>query len=191
MAARHLGVLAFGALIASGGIMTALFAQTPSKMPRASTVVDATGNLHVPTAYRTTYQFLGSWAVSANQGQGSKELHLVYASPGTVAAYNKNGRFPDGTVLVKEVFQAATGPMTTGTVSHADTLKGWFVMMKDSKSRFAGNKLWGDGWGWSWFDADNPATTTSTDYRMNCRSCHLPAQASDWIYVGGYPQLKR
>jgi hypothetical protein len=80
MAARHLGVLAFGALIASGGIMTALFAQTPSK----------------------TYQFLGSWAVSANQGQGSKELHLVYASPGTVAAYNKNGRFPDGTVLVKE-----------------------------------------------------------------------------------------
>jgi hypothetical protein len=33
--------------------------------------------------------------------------------------------FPDGSVLVKEVFQAATGPMTTGTVSHAET---WFVM---------------------------------------------------------------
>jgi hypothetical protein len=30
-------------------------------------------------------------------------------------------------VLVKEVFDAATGAMTTGTVSHAQTLKGWFV----------------------------------------------------------------
>jgi hypothetical protein len=30
-------------------------------------------------------------------------------------------------------------------------------MMKDSKGRHAGNKLWGDGWGWSWFDADSPS----------------------------------
>ena len=40
--------------------------------------------------------------------------------------------------------------MTTGTVSHAETLKGWFVMMKDSKGRHAGNKLWGDGWDLVW-----------------------------------------
>jgi hypothetical protein len=61
------------------------------------------------------------------------------------------------------------------------TLKGWFVMMKDSKGRHAGNKLWGDGWGWSWFDAANPSKTTSTDYKTNCQSCHVPARASDWI----------
>src|SRR5215467_11248738 len=48
-------------------------------------------------------------------------------------------------VLVKEVFHAATGKMKTGTVSHAEMLKGWFVMVKDSKGRYAGNKLWGDG----------------------------------------------
>lgn len=191
MGVKHLGILAFSALIASGSIATALLAQTASRMPKARGVVDESGNLHVPDAYRTTYQFLGSWAVSTDQGQGAKELHIVYASPGTIAAYRKAGRFPDGAVLVKEVFQAATGPMTTGTVSHADTLKGWFVMMRDSKERFPGNKLWGDGWGWSWFDATNPAKTTSTDYRANCRPCHVPAQASDWIYVGGYPQLRR
>jgi hypothetical protein len=45
-------------------------------------------------------------------------------------------------VLVKEVFQTATGDMTTGTVSHAETLKGWFVMVKDSKGRYPGNALW-------------------------------------------------
>ena len=80
-----------------------------SNGPKAEAVVDAAGNLHVPDDYRTTYQFLGSWAVAADQGQGSKELHVVYASPGTIAAYRRDGRFPDGAVLVKEVFQAATG----------------------------------------------------------------------------------
>jgi Cytochrome P460 len=111
----------------------------------------------------------GRWA------PGSKEIHVVYASPGTIAAYRKDGRFPDGSVLVKEVFQAATEEMTTGTVSHAQTLKGWFVMMKDSKDSHPGNKLWGDGWGWSWFDAASPSKTTSTDYKVDCLSCHLPA----------------
>ena len=42
-------------------------------------------------------------------------------------------------------------------------------MVKDSNGRHAGNKLWGDGWGWSWFDADNPSKTTSTDYKTNCQ----------------------
>jgi len=158
---------------------------------KAEAVEDAAGNLHVPEAYRTTYQSLGSWAVSADQEKGSKELHLVYASPGTVAAYSRDGHFPDGTVLVKEVYEAATGPMTTGTVSHADTLKGWFVMVKDSNGRHAGNKLWGEGWGWSWFDAANPVKTTSKDFRTDCLGCHIPAKATDWIYVSGYPGLKR
>jgi hypothetical protein len=35
--------------------------------------------------------------------------------------------------------------MTTGTVSSAGTLAGWFVMVKDNVGRFSGNKLWGDG----------------------------------------------
>jgi hypothetical protein len=159
--------------------------------PKPGIAVDAHGNLHVPDDYRATYELLGSWAVAADQGQGSKELHVVYGSPGTIAAYRKNGRFPDGMVLVKEVFQTVTGQMTTGTVSHAEALKGWFVMMKDSDGRHTGNKLWGDGWAWSWFDAANPSKTTSTDYKTDCRGCHVPAQASDWVYVVGYPPLRR
>ena len=158
---------------------------------KTEAVVDADGNLRVPADYRTSYQFLGSWAVASDQGQGSKEVHVVYASPGTIASYRKDGRFPDGSVLVKEVFQTATGGMTTGTVSHAETLKGWFVMVKDSKDSHPGNKLWGNGWAWSWFDASNSSKTTSTDYKVDCLSCHVPARASDWIYVQGYPPLRQ
>ena len=154
----------------------------------AKAVVDADGNLRVPANYRTSYQFLGSWAV-AEVGQTPNQIHVVYASPGTIAAYRKDKRFSDGSVLVKEVFQAATGPMKTGTVSHAQKLKGWFVMVKDSKDSHPGNALWGDGWAWSWFDADNPSRTTSTNYKVDCLPCHVPARATDWIYVQGYPPL--
>jgi hypothetical protein len=152
-------------------------------------VVDSNGNLRVPANYRTSYESLGSWAIAEDQGQGSKELHLVYSSPGTIEAYRKDGRFPDGSVLVKEVFQTATKTMTTGTVSHAQNLKGWFVMVKDSKNSHPGNPLWGDGWGWSWFDADKPTKTTSTNYKTNCLGCHEPTRANDLVYVEGYPAL--
>ncbi|MFL6675234.1 MAG: cytochrome P460 family protein [Massilia sp.] len=156
----------------------------------AAAIVDDQGNLRVPADYQTAYQGLGSWAVAEDKGQGSKEMHVVYASPGTIAAYRKGGHFPDGTVLVKEVFKTTTKPMTTGTVSSPGALVGWFVMVKDDVGRFPKNKLWGNGWGWSWFDAINLKKTTSTDFKKDCLSCHVPAQASDWIYVHGYPPLR-
>jgi Cytochrome P460 len=159
----------------------------------AEKVADVKGNLHVPEDYRARYRFIGSWAVARDDnGSGSKEIHTVYASPGAVEGYLKNGQFEDGDVLVKEVFEAKTDDMTTGTVSHADNLKGWFVMVRDSKNTaHPGNPLWGDGWGWSWFDFGNTTKTTSTDYHNDCMGCHVPATPTDFIYVGGYPSLKR
>src|SRR5260221_14441421 len=144
-----LGVVsAIAAIVVVGGnSWRATAASSGGSYP--GTAVDAHGNLHVPADYRDTYQPLGSWAVAADEGRGSKELHVVLASPGSVEAYRKNGRFPEGTVLVKEVFNTATKEMTTGTVSHADDLKGWFVMVKDSAGSSPGHALCADGWGWS------------------------------------------
>jgi len=42
----------------------------------------------------------------------------------------------------------------------------------------------------SWFAAGNPTKTTSTSYKKDCLSCHVPAQATDWVYTSGYPTLK-
>ncbi len=154
-------------------------------------VVDDKGNMHIPADYQTTYQMLGTWAVAADKGPGSKEMHVVYASPGTIVAYRKNGQYADGTVLVKEVYKATTKSMTTGTVSSAGTLVGWFLMVKDDVGRFPKNKLWGDGWGWAWFDATDFKKTKSTDYKKDCQACHVPAKASSWIYSDGYPPLQK
>lgn len=153
--------------------------------------VDASGALRVPANYRQSYQGIGSWSVAADSGTGAKELHIVYASPGTASAYSRTGHFPDGAVLVKEVFATATAPMTTGTVSRADTLKGWFVMVRDGKNTHPGDKRWGDGWGWAWFDAGKPDKTETTDYRSACLTCHEPARKTELSYTIGYPAFAR
>jgi hypothetical protein len=165
--------------------------ESAARAQDAGGAVAGDGTIRVPGDYRDAYQYLGTWAVAAGAGEGSAEFHIVYASPGAAAANRADGRFPDGTVLVKEVFDAATEPKTTGIVSHSDALKGWFVMVKAAEGQHAENPLWGDGWGWAWFHGGDPARTTSTDYRVDCLPCHAPAKDTDWVYVHGYPVLSR
>jgi hypothetical protein len=159
--------------------------------PRSTPPVDAKGNLHVPSNYRQVYDYLGSWAIAADSGAGSKQIHEVYASPGTIEAYRKNGKFPNGATLVKAVYATQTSPMTTGTVSRVGKLQGWFVMVRDDKNDHPGNPLWAKGWGWSWFDAGKPEKTTSTSFQANCQACHTPASDTDWVYTQGYAPLQR
>jgi hypothetical protein len=187
---RMMGVGALVVMIGVGGL-AALSEKGVAQSTASASVVDAAGNLRVPADYAKSYEYMGTWAVAGDQGSGSKEMHVVYASPGAIASFRQTGHFQDGAVLVKEVREAATGSMTTGTVSHPTTLKGWFVAVRDSHDTHPGNKLWGDGWGWSWFDADKPLHTTSTDYTADCKGCHVPAQATDWMYTSGYTSLQR
>jgi hypothetical protein len=57
---------------------------------KADVAVDANGNLHVPDDYRTTYQFLGSWAVAADRTRVRKSfttfMHRLELSPPIVRA---------------------------------------------------------------------------------------------------------
>jgi hypothetical protein len=57
--------------------------------------VDTSGHIHLPSDYRLRYQFLGSWSVAADTGQGAKEMHVVYASPGAAEAFRSNKDFPE------------------------------------------------------------------------------------------------
>ncbi|MEM7426985.1 MAG: cytochrome P460 family protein [Pseudomonadota bacterium] len=183
---------ALGALLLAGGaLIDAAGAQSTMAPGAKYAAVDDTGGIRVPDAdYRKDWTMLGTYAVAEEEGkQGSQGLHMVYAQPEAVAAYREHGKFPDGTVLVKELFSTKTEDMTTGTVSRAAKTTGWFVMVKDAKGRFADHKLWGDGWGWAYFDAEDPNKTTSTDYEADCKGCHVPAQATDWVFVQGYPVL--
>lgn len=150
--------------------------------------------LNVPTVdYRQEWVQLGSFSVAADTpSQGAKQIHVVYAEPKTVAAYWNTGSFPDGAILVKDVFAGKTESMTTGTVSYADKLVGRFVMVRDGSDRNAGKSpLWGDGWGWAFYEQSETRNTVTTDYRKDCLACHEPARPNDLVYVQGYPILHK
>ena len=151
-------------------------------------LVDKAGNIRKPADVRDLFQLLGTYTVELNPK--GEQMHVTYASPGTAQYYRKNGKFADGTVLVKEVFGTDHATMTTGDAHWASDTKVWFVMIKDEKARYPNNPLWGDGWGWALFKSDAPDKQVATDYKKDCLSCHIPAQSTGWVYVQGYPVLK-
>jgi hypothetical protein len=158
-------------------------------------IVDEAGNISMPADFRTDWTFLGTWSIaetdversSEASGHGAAGLHNVYTQRGVAEYYRENGSFPDGAVFIKELLKAVTAPMTTGTVSRAGAVEGWFVMVKDTQGRFEANPLWGDGWGWVLFNADQSGTPATKNYKTECVGCHIPAREDDWIYVSGYP----
>jgi len=151
-------------------------------------LVDKSGNIRKPAGYRDHYESLGAYSV--RNLNGDEELHYTWASPGTAEAYRKTGKFPDGAVLVKQTFATDHAPMTTGDAYWATQTIVWFVMIKDDKGRFPGNPLWSDGWGWALFKPDAPDKQVATSFKKDCQGCHIPAQATDWVYVQGYPSLR-
>ena len=149
-------------------------------------LVDKAGNIQKPSDFRDRYQAIGTYMVLDPKGN---QMHVTYASPGAAESYRKTGKFPDGTVLVKEIFATDHAQMTTGDAHWASGTKVWFVMIKDEKGRYSDNPLWGDGWGWALFKSDAPDKQVATDYKKDCLGCHIPARGTDWVYVQGYPVL--
>jgi len=179
-------ILSVAVLVASliGAINLPVMANDPF-----SPIVDEKGNISFPTDFRISMVHLGSWFVPEG---GASGFHDVYTEKSSAEAYRKTGKFPDGATLVKELRASKAGTYTTGAnVSYATAdLKQWFVMVKDTKGRFADNPIWGDGWGWALYKPDAKTVNVATDYKKDCLGCHIPAKDKDWIYTEAYPTLK-
>ncbi len=171
--------------------LTAARADEPEKPGKFSDLVDDKGNITRPIDYQSTFNHLGTFATASKTGGPVDQLHGVYARPEDVKSFRKDGKFPDGAVVIKDVYSVKSANLTTGTVTWADEPDIWFVMIKDAKGRFKGNDLWGDGWGWALFEAKDPNKQVATDYSTDCRACHVPAKNDDWLYVRGYPLLRQ
>lgn len=161
-----------------------------------SPYVDQHGDISRPTGFRQNWVHLGTWYVPDSKQAAGPGFHDVYASPGTVEAYKKTGKFPDGAVLVKDIRAIKSKPLTTGDAHWAGDTAVWFVMVKDTKGRFPDNSIWGEGWGWALFKADRPSVNVTHNWKQdeglsNCYGCHVPTRQTDWVYTEGYPTLRR
>ncbi|MEW5977452.1 MAG: cytochrome P460 family protein [Acidobacteriota bacterium] len=155
-----------------------------------SPYVDESGNIRRPEGYRDTWTHLGTYFIVGDSEQ-THRMHSVYAEKGYLDSYNQTGQWPDGTVLIKEVMRTAGAQLTTGASNWATEPEVWFVMVKDNKRRFPNHPLWGEGWGWALYRSERPNVQVAKNYKQDCLGCHVPAKETDFIYLQGYPSIRK
>ena len=100
-------------------------------------------------------------------------LHHIYANEKAMEGY-PSGKFPNGSVLVFDVFETReeTGTTIEGPRRFID------VMKKDDK-RFAAT----GGWGFEEFKGDSQTERTlTTDAAQKCHNCHARAKDNDSVF---------
>src|SRR6516162_9016093 len=91
-----------------------------------SPYVTKDGGISLPLDYREKFLHLGSWAVATKTDKAVDEMHNVYARPEDIQAYRRDGKFPDGAILVKDITTVGSEKLTTGQSTWAKDIKIWF-----------------------------------------------------------------
>ena len=120
--------------------------------------------LHVPAA-ALEYQQPAAVALDNVQPGGITTLRgLGFTTAHSVYFIS----FPDGTALLKEIVSHGRGSYTTGAdVGFATESKQWLLMVKDASGRFESDPMWGNGWGWALFLAEDPTKNAATDFQKD------------------------
>ena len=193
-------MLALGRLVAQG------------QLPATGLTYDQEGNLLRPTAFET-WVFVGSnlglgYATDAKsmtiveaRRTEQQDYHNVYIDPAAYAAYLAKRSFPDGAMLVMDVYEAATKEVRSSgdkpSVLNAGTFNGRRkaveVAVKDSR-RPNRRDVKGDDrsvgeWAYYRFDAQGTKARAQAD--SECFNCHRDHADDDNVWVQFYPTLRR
>ena len=183
-ATRRLGGAAMAAAVllatgadGSGAAAVPARAETPA--------YDASGALLRPEGYRE-WVFVGaslglSYADTRSSSDGHGDFHNVYLRPEAYQHYRRTGRFPDRTVLVLEIFEAAS--------KVAPSRKGLFEGRRVALEAAVKDVRLADGWGYFSF-GDGPAARATPAPRGACFSCHVEHGAVENVFVQFYPVLR-
>jgi hypothetical protein len=155
------------------------------------------GSLVLPAGFRS-WVFIGGPITPNKLNNGAAqfpEFHNVYIERENLRYYQKNGKFPEGTVMVKELVLTQVGEHPDGSLDSASgrgyfpsTLNGLDVMVKDSK-RFAETNNWAF---FTFGHHAEPYETVAKDSSISqCAYCHIANVAkTDMVWVQYYPLLK-
>jgi hypothetical protein len=183
-----------GSLLMALASAVLLWPQTVSAQVTNSSPVTAEAVLQIPKVdYRKQWVQIGSVSSLAEKSdEGSKQIDTTYIERENLERYLRDGKFPDGTVLVKELLVTKTEQLTTGKISYAaGDVIGRFVLVKDSEGKLGSGPRFGDGWGWAFYKGNETTKTVTGDFKVDCVGCHQAARGDDMVHVRLYPLLKR
>jgi hypothetical protein len=159
---------------------------TGAGMNGTAAVFVAQNTLSRPADYREWVFAGSSLGLTYRQPQSSPMYHNVYIDPGAYREYARSGKFPEGTVMVLEMFSAETKQEPGLQGSYEKDLMALEVSVKDSR-RFDG------GWGFFNFTEGMGKLKSEAEalpQTAGCLSCHREKAATDHVFTQFYPVLR-
>ncbi len=159
-------------------VAAALYAAEPQYVSKAV--------MKIPQGYRD-WVFVGSnlgIGYSEAKPTDTKQFKNIYITPEAFRAYKATGRFPDKTMLVMEIYEAATQAEPAKTGSFEGKYIGIEVAVKD---RRAVDEVWAY---YTFFANGKPLAQAKAFPKAACHDCHAKHGTVDNTFVQFYPRLR-
>ena len=158
---------------------------TPAAPSAVAPAYDGGGALLQPKGYRK-WVFVGaslglSYA-DGPPGHGPDQFHHVYVRPDSYDAFRRTGRFPEKTMLVLELYEAAQKVAPNRQGRFEGKRVSIEVAVKD-RERFP------EGWAYFSF-GDGTKRSAAAFARTSCFDCHRQHAKADNVFVQFYPVLR-
>ncbi len=115
------------------------------------------------------------------------EFHNVYIHPSDFDHYKRTGKFPDGTVMVKELVLIGSKAAVSGIGFFMGEFTGLEATVKDSE-RFGDEP---GNWAYFSFGHSYPLADSAAAFpAAACNACHEASAADDFVFTQYYPVLR-
>jgi hypothetical protein len=164
-----------------------LAAHTGRSVASASAAVDpqftADGKLVRPADYRRWIYVSSGFGMSYTQKADEMQMFTnVFVKPAAYDYYFANGKWPDKTMLVLEIYGSTSQGSINKHGSYQKDLMGLDVEVKD-ETRFA------DKWAYFNFDGGENTASAIAPAQNVCWTCHEQNAAVEHSFVQFYPEL--
>lgn len=177
-----------GSAVSPDGTSRANAAEPQDMKAAPGATYNAEGELQRPIDHRE-WVFVGAPVTPNDMNDGKAafpEFHNVYIDPSSFASYKQTGKFPDGTIILKELVSVGGKSMASGNGYFQGEFVSLEAMVKDSR-RFSD-----EPGGWAFFRFGEAPDYTPVGARMkteSCNSCHSGA-TEDYVFTDTYPVLR-
>ncbi|MCH9674085.1 MAG: cytochrome P460 family protein [Gammaproteobacteria bacterium] len=149
------------------------------------------GQLERPTGYRE-WIYVGTPVTPNDLNNGKAafpEFHNVYIDPRSWAHWKATGKFPDGTIIIKELVAVGAKAAVSGNGYFQGDFIGLEATIK-SEAHFAS-----EPGNWAYFSFTSPDHKTLKSAaaafpKEACNACHQASAADDWVFTQYYPVLR-
>ena len=169
--------------LAAAGVCLSLFSTALGQPQSSVPQFTPDGKLVRPAGYRKWVYVSSGYGMSYSQSPGGMQMFTnVFVSPSAYDSFVANGKWPDKTMFVLEVYGSTSRGSINKHGSYQTDLSGLDVEVKD-ESRFA------DKWAYFNFSETAKSASADTPSKNDCWKCHEQNAAVEHSFVQFYPEL--